>query len=485
MYQNILSGDNMQYNREINKMLLKLNIHKLIISLIILFVILFFILKVFFIPRLIILGPTTIELNSTFTPKYEATNFFNNYKNKVVVKNTVDTSKEGNYEVTYSLKYLFLTITKKQIINVLYTKAPTLKLEGSQEVNLCPNAKFQEPGYSAYDEYYGDVTSKVKVFQNDNTITYEVKNRNGKKVTATRKINYVDTEIPTLTLQGSNPLILVSGTSYTEPGYNVTDNCTQNLSSKVQVSGTVNTNKVGEYKLTYTVKDDNNNSATATRIVKVISPETSQGIIYLTFDDGPSSTITPAILDILKEEGIKATFFVTDKSDSLNYLLLREKNEGHSLALHTASHNYAKIYTSETNFLQDLTQIHDKVYKVTGVDTKIIRFPGGASNTISKKYCPGIMSNLTKTVEGQGYTYFDWNVDSDDAGSAKTSQDVYKNVTTSLKKNRANVVLMHDFENNHKTLEALRDIINYGKTNGYVFKRITSNTEPIHHHVNN
>ena len=95
------------------------------------------------------------------------------------------------------------------------------------------------------------------------------------------------------------------------------------------------------------------------------------------------------------------------------------------------------------------------------------------------------MSNLTKTVEGQGYTYFDWNVDSDDAGSAKTSQDVYKNVTTSLKKNRANVVLMHDFENNHKTLEALRDIINYGKTNGYVFKRITSNTEPIHHHVNN
>ena len=312
-----------------------------------------------------------------------------------------------------------------------------------------------------------------------------MKNRNGKKVTATRKINYVDTEIPTLTLQGSNPLILVSGTSYTEPGYNVTDNCTQNLSSKVQVSGTVNTNKVGEYKLTYTVKDDNNNSATATRIVKVISPETSQGIIYLTFDDGPSSTITPAILDILKEEGIKATFFVTDKSDSLNYLLLREKNEGHSLALHTASHNYAKIYTSETNFLQDLTQIHDKVYKVTGVDTKIIRFPGGASNTISKKYCPGIMSNLTKTVEGQGYTYFDWNVDSDDAGSAKTSQDVYKNVTTSLKKNRANVVLMHDFENNHKTLEALRDIINYGKTNGYVFKRITSNTEPIHHHVNN
>lgn len=482
----------MQYTQKQDKLFLNINIHKIIINIIILSLILFFILKVFFIPTITITAPSQVELNSTYTPSYEASNFFNNYNNQVTIKNKVNTSKEGNYEVTYTLKYLFLTISEKQIVNVTYSGTPTIKLIGNQEITICPNENYEEPGYEAYDDYYGDVTNKVKVFRNENTIVYSVKNRNGKEITTTRTINYIDTEKPRITLKGNSTITLTKGEQYTEPGYQVEDNCTKTSDTTVQVSGTVDTNTIGTYKLTYTATDASGNTNTITRTIKVVSnqtnkntPTNSSSIIYLTFDDGPSSTITPKILDILKEEGVSATFFVTNKSDDLNYLLLRENNEGHTIALHTASHNYAKVYASKEAYFQDLKEIHDKVYTVTGIDSRIIRFPGGSSNTVSKKYTPGIMTDLTKEVEEQGYYYFDWNVDSDDAGSAKTQDEVYNNVVSNLKQGRSNVVLMHDFENNDKTLNALKKIIEYGKNNGYTFQKLTTTSEKIRHHVNN
>ena len=86
----------------------------------------------------------------------------------------------------------------------------------------------------------------------------------------------------------------------------------------------------------------------------------------------------------------------------------------------------------------------------------------------------------------KGYKYYDWNVDSDDAGHAKNKEQVYNNVTSGLKKDRANVVLMHDFEKNNKTLDALKDIIKYGKENGYSFNKISSSSDlVVHHHVQN
>ena len=95
------------------------------------------------------------------------------------------------------------------------------------------------------------------------------------------------------------------------------------------------------------------------------------------------------------------------------------------------------------------------------------------------------MTYLTNEVTNKGFIYFDWNVDSDDAGSAKTSDQVYNNVINGLSHNKTNVVLMHDFENNYKTLNALRDIIQYGKNNGYTFSNITSSTPPVRHGVAN
>lgn len=213
--------------------------------------------------------------------------------------------------------------------------------------------------------------------------------------------------------------------------------------------------------------------------------ENATGIIYLTFDDGPSASSTPVILDILKNRGIKATFFVLHYSDENEQYIKREKEEGHTIALHGYSHTYSEVYQSADTCIENFKKIGDQVYQTTGIQSKIIRFPGGSSNVISKKYCPGVMTELVTRVTDMGYRYFDWNVDSDDAGHAKTSQDIYNNVTSEIKPGRSNVVLMHDFAGNHKTMDALDSVITWGLEQGYVFRRITEETPMVRHHVNN
>ena len=213
--------------------------------------------------------------------------------------------------------------------------------------------------------------------------------------------------------------------------------------------------------------------------------ENATGIIYLTFDDGPTSDSTPQILDILKDRNIKATFFVLHYDENHEQFIKREKNEGHTIALHGYSHAYSEVYPSADTCLENFRKIKEQVYQTTGIESKIIRFPGGSSNLVSKKYCEGVMTELVTRVVNEGYRYFDWNVDSDDAGHAKTSQDIYNNVTYGIKPGRSNVVLMHDFAGNYKTIDALNDIINWGLEQGYVFRRITEETPMVTHGVNN
>lgn len=467
------------------KELHNIKIRKIIINIIILFLILFSIVKFFFIPQINVTSPKKVELNGNYTPEYHASNFFNDYTKFVKVKNSVNINKEGHYEVIYTLKYLNFTIKEKEIINVEYKGIPTLTLKGKTNLNLCPNEKYKEEGYIAYDDYYGDITNKVKIFYNKNSITYSVKNRNDKEIIKIRKINYIDNEKPEIKLNSSSTINLVQGTIYEEPGYIVTDNCDTDFKLKVKISGEVDEKTIGTYTITYEVTDTRGNTSITTRTINIIPKSTNKSIIYLTFDDGPSRTSTPRILDILKEERVPATFFVTNKNNTLNYLLIREKEEGHTIGLHTASHNYIEIYSSEEAYFKDLKLIHDKVYKITGIDSKIIRFPGGTSNTISKKYNPGIMSKIVPKVLADGYHYFDWNIDSEDAGRAKTKEDIYNNVINNLKPNQSNIILMHDFDNNYKTIDALKDIIDYGKINGYSFEKLTSTSEEIRHKIQN
>ena len=213
--------------------------------------------------------------------------------------------------------------------------------------------------------------------------------------------------------------------------------------------------------------------------------ESATGIIYLTFDDGPTSDSTPQILEILKRRNIKATFFVLHYDEQHEQFIKREQQEGHTIALHGYTHNYSEVYQSAETCIENFEKIGNQVYQTTGERSKIIRFPGGSSNTISKKYCKGVMTELVNRVIELGYRYFDWNVDSDDAGHAKTSQDIYNNVTSGIKPERKNVVLMHDFARNYKTIDALDSIISWGLEQGYVFRKITDETPMVTHGVNN
>lgn len=236
-------------------------------------------------------------------------------------------------------------------------------------------------------------------------------------------------------------------------------------------------NKTTESKPANTEKE---NKATTSQT----STSNGKSIAYLTFDDGPSS-ITHSVLDILKKYNVKATFFVINSGNYNKATLQREVNEGHTIGLHAYDHNYAIAYKDDNSYLDGIDKLRAKVKADTGFDSHYIRFPGGSSNTISKRYSKGIMSRITKTAKQRGYKYYDWNVDDDDAGRARTADDCYNNVIKELRPNRSNIVLMHDFGTNKKILEALPRIIEYCQKNGYTMLPIDYNTPEIHHGISN
>lgn len=209
-------------------------------------------------------------------------------------------------------------------------------------------------------------------------------------------------------------------------------------------------------------------------------------IAYLTFDDGPSEN-TLRILKVLKDNNVKATFFVTG-NDRIEYM----KNivaDGHTIALHTYCHDYDKIYRSTDAYFRDLERIHDLVKKQTGVDARVIRFPGGSSNTISREYDGGIkiMSKLTKMVGEKNYVYFDWNCDSSDASGNGVAKEKLVSHTLGEATQNHICVLMHDTGAKDTTADALPEIISGLRKKGYSFDKLTENTpdSQFHHGVNN
>lgn len=209
-----------------------------------------------------------------------------------------------------------------------------------------------------------------------------------------------------------------------------------------------------------------------------------KSIIYLTFDDGPSRYSTPKILNILKKQNVPATFFELKPAAADFDLTKRVLAEGHSLALHGYQHKYDVVYRSEKVYRDNLDKLRNLFFDKFGIWCNVTRFPGGSSNQVSR-YNKGIMTRLTKKLHNWGYYYFDWNVSSGDAGGVHTPEAVYKNVTKGLKKGQSNVVLMHDFSGNDKTIRALEKIIKYGKAQGYTFLPITASTAEIHHAILN
>lgn len=418
----------------------------------------------------------------------------------VTTTGQVDPALLGEYTLTYEADYTFDFLffhlpfheSCQRKVTVQDTQLPTITLVSDPEVYTIPGGEYQEEGFSAEDNYDGDITQKVIVTPGDGIITYTVADSSGNEASVVRQIRYHDPIAPVLELLGGESVTVMKGAAYQDPGYTALDNCDGDLTGSVTVTGNVDTSKLGSYELTYTVTDSYGNTDTKVRTVKVWMtgaslssipnlpkydpnnpPEPNGKVIYLTFDDGPTAH-TQHLLDILDAYGVKATFFVV--SNGYSHMISKIAEAGHTVAMHTASHNYGKVYASDEAYFNDLRAIENLIIRETGSAPKLLRFPGGTANTVSRRYCTGIMTRVSQKLREMGYRYYDWHVSSEDAVDAYTVKAVYDNVVSGIRNRSSNstVVLQHD--TNEASVNAVEAILIWGLANGYSFQPITENS---------
>ena len=195
--------------------------------------------------------------------------------------------------------------------------------------------------------------------------------------------------------------------------------------------------------------------------------------VCLTFDDGPSRT-TPAVLTALDAAGVHGTFFVVATGYNEKYLplLTQAAAAGHQIALHSASHEYSDIYGSSEAYWADIALLKERIAPYVDAESiRYLRFPGGSTNTVSRRYGgKGLMKQLKSEVEQKGWQWVDWNVCAEDAVGGHPSADtIYRNVVHETGEQTHCVVLMHDSSSTRTTAEALPDIIQWYADNGYTF----------------
>jgi peptidoglycan/xylan/chitin deacetylase (PgdA/CDA1 family) len=198
-----------------------------------------------------------------------------------------------------------------------------------------------------------------------------------------------------------------------------------------------------------------------TKVVRGIDTEDNMATegdthyVYLTFDSTPGAN-TDAIMDILDSYQVKATFFVAgDVSEEYYDTVRRIVNDGHSLGMHSFSNQYSTIYASTEAFADDLQQISDYLFEITGVRSDLYRFPGGSGNEISNVD----MAEFVHILNLNDISFFDWNVSSGDAASDYSSEDVVNNVLEGISQYKTSVVLLHDAPDKSETVAALATLI--------------------------
>ena len=203
-----------------------------------------------------------------------------------------------------------------------------------------------------------------------------------------------------------------------------------------------------------------------------LEPYETESMVYLTFDDGPDDKVTPQILDILKAEGVKATFYVCGNMvDAYPEVLKRIFNEGHAIGNHSYDHRYKDLYASPWSFMEQIIKTDIAIKNVIGVRPFIIRAPGGAGSMFS--------TNFYSMVDECGYIEHDWNVLTEDATPSKPNADAQiNNVLKYLGDNppRNVIILMHCNSDKQETVKALPQMIHFLRDWGYKFGVVTPMT---------
>ncbi|MBQ4651661.1 MAG: DUF5011 domain-containing protein [Oscillospiraceae bacterium] len=408
------------------------------------------------------------------------------YPGSINVSGQVDSSALGDYTLDYTAAFLGKEVSVSRLVHVVDTTAPVIELQHKEGYKASWFTGYEEEGFIATDNVDGDISHKVERTETDEKVVYTVTDSSGNSFTVERMIVYGVTS-PTISLSGSPDMQISASLSFTEPGYRAMDSLGNDLTEYVTVTGQVVPYHAGDYELCYSIENERGDSASVKRRVTVLPVERpdivqpTSNTIYLTFDDGPGP-YTSWLLDILANYNVKATFFVTGEASDYNHLIGRAYREGHSIGVHTYSHNYYDIYSSEEAFFNDFNAMQDVIYQQTGSYTRLCRFPGGSSNTVSG-FNPGIMSRLSRALDDLGYRYFDWNVSSGDAGETTVSEEVSANVIAGCAGRRASVVLQHDIKD--YSVSAVEDIILWGLYNGYSFEALDMTSPDAHHGINN
>lgn len=199
--------------------------------------------------------------------------------------------------------------------------------------------------------------------------------------------------------------------------------------------------------------------------------------IYLTFDDGPSKKVLPHILDTLKKEEVKATFFVIgEEIKGQEKVLKRVHEEGHSIGLHTVTHEKCNIYSSNNCFLNEMLNNQKIINETIGISPTILRFPFGCNNSYYK-----LTHSMVDLLHKNNLKIYDWNVDSGDGANHNLNPSTY------IKNSKSNkdmiILLMHCGNINKNSAKALPEIISYYKSKGYTFKKIDESTPEHFHYI--
>ena len=464
----------------------------LISIVIVIFIVLFYL---FIIKKEFILPKENIE-KIEYKSTYKEKNINIKYGNKLLgykkVKNIkklkedkIDTEKIGKYKIKYQAKIKNKKINFTKIVEVVDREKPVIKVNKEEPIYVCKGSEKIDLEIEATDNYDGDLKDKIIKQLKGDKLIIKVSDSSNNETVKILNVEYKDIEKPVIKINGNKIETILLYSNYKDKKATAYDNCDKDITDKIEIKNNVNTNKIGTYKVIYEVKDNGGNIAHEERTVRVIKPNNTNNngkIIYLTFDDGPYM-YTDELLNILKKYNVKATFFVTYQYPKYAYLIKREYMEGHSVAIHSYSHNYKTVYSSIDGYFNDLDKMNNIIKRETGTYSKLVRLPGGSSNTVSRKYKKGIMTDITSELTSRGYTYFDWNVSSGDAGETTSTDKVINNVVRSMNSGKTLVVLQHDVKK--FSVDAVETIIKEGLARGYTFKALNSDSFSAHQHINN
>ena len=400
------------------------------------------------------------------------------------VKDDVDTETMGDYTVEYDIKYHLKEYHVERTVNVVDNVKPVIKANLEKiERDYCTKKDKTKLTFEAEDNLDGNITSKVEEAEVDDNLLLMVTDENNNTGTLYIPITYSEKPKNYIKLTGGDTVYVNINGTYKEQGAAYYDGCGVKLDDPVKIEGSVNTKKTGTYTINYSVADGTKKTRKVVVYKENQSVITGNGngkIIYLTFDDGPGP-YTKKILNTLAKYNVKATFFVTNQFPGYVSLIKDEYNAGHAVAVHTYTHNY-NIYRSVDAYVSDFNRMNDVIYKYTGTRSRIFRFPGGSSNTVSRNYAKGVVRKIANKMTSDGYVYFDWDITSGDASGASRSK-IYSNVVNGARTCSKCVVLMHDIKSN--TANELDNILSTLTNKGYRFGTLSTSSPKVHHSIAN